>query len=567
MFLIRSGFVVAEKCRDRAFALMDQGRVLASITELHRAKVNWFTGDTLRPSVLAMLVLCSAYRKLGLLWAAKYYAFGAAFIIHRSNDDDLKPLFVSALHEIAECNYDAGEWIALSELLPMLLSSHYEYLNDPDNWEEHKRLQATIYHFFVARAIAKALNGEPVTELLNAPLAATAMPVDLKQDLLSPSIDQSEFERLTQPQIREKVQQELFGVPLSETGTERVYAWTALGIEWRVTCANVHRTVAQVEQLVAVLQIALADLAHRDLCLLPTKVALTAEVGSILRAKLEGVPDNSESGMKVTLPDTSDADPSAMDSMQEDVWKITLAILSYCSCLSNKDFFRALDSAFQDGLTSKLFIVRPYSELFLQFSDTADFEKKRSTWLGPPDADAYVMRTAPGLRWLDSPGPGYTPERAKRAIENRYSRAVRPIARTLDQLRLSPRFQQWVAGLRAEGRKDWWILLVLMNTVINYRARLFTGGKDIPALREYISRAMNEDEAVGALEFHEELLFGDEMKMATSTFMLTTAQVWKLTVRTQTPDLGALERLLNVRYGQGNDDVEHADPFAPPFIA
>ena len=60
-----SGFVVAEKCRDRAFALMDQGKILASITELHRAKVKWFTGDTLRPTLLAMLVLCTAYRKLG----------------------------------------------------------------------------------------------------------------------------------------------------------------------------------------------------------------------------------------------------------------------------------------------------------------------------------------------------------------------------------------------------------------------------------------------------------------------------------------------------------------------
>ena len=171
-----SGFTVAEKCRDRAMALMEQGDILAGMSELHRVKLKWFSGDTLRPSVLAMLLLGDAYRRLGLLWASKYYALGAAFLIDRSGDDDLKPLFVAALHEVAACCYDSGEWVSLSDLMPQILSAHYEFVNDPDDWEEHERLQATIYHFFIARALAKALNGDPVTALLNAPIAAVSMP-------------------------------------------------------------------------------------------------------------------------------------------------------------------------------------------------------------------------------------------------------------------------------------------------------------------------------------------------------------------------------------------------------
>ena len=114
-----SGFVVAEKCRDRAIALIEQGDILSGMSELHRVKVKWFTGDTLRPTVLAMLLLSGAYRRLGLVWAAKYYAFGAAFLVHRSEDDDLRPLFVGALHEAAACNYEAGEWMSFSELMPL----------------------------------------------------------------------------------------------------------------------------------------------------------------------------------------------------------------------------------------------------------------------------------------------------------------------------------------------------------------------------------------------------------------------------------------------------------------
>lgn len=556
-----SGFVVAEKCRDRAMALIEQGDILSGMSELHRVKVKWFTGDTLRPTVLAMLLLSGAYRKLGLLWAAKYYAFGAAFLVHRSEDDDLRPLFVAALHEAAACCYEAGEWMSFSELMPLILSSHYEFLNDPDNWEEHERLQATIYHFFVARALSKALNGDPVTALLNAPLAAVSMPDDLAEELLIPSTDWTRFETLSVPQLRDEVQTEFFGVPLGDTGSTRTYAWAALGIQWRVTCLNSYNTIRLAEQFVAVLQIALADLAQRDLCLLPTSVSIQVELKAIRRAGFEMLPDNNASGMKVTLPKTNATSPAELDDMQQDVCGIALAVLTQCSCLSDKDLVRRLDSAFRDGLTSKVFIVRPYSELFAQFVDPAEYESRRAASLGPPDADAYVIRSAPELAWLDTPGPGYTPEKARTALRNRYERGARPIATTLARLRGNPRFQEWVAQHRADGRKDWWILLVLMNTIINYRARLVIAPNDVQGLRQYMSKAISEEEPADVVEFPVETLFSEEAKMSASTFVLMTANVWNLTVRTRTPDIKAIEKLLGTRYGQATDDVEHVDPF------
>ncbi|WP_230969218.1 hypothetical protein [Nitrogeniibacter aestuarii] len=557
-----SGFVVAEKCRDRAIALIEQGDILSGMSELHRVKVKWFTGDTLRPTVLAMLLLSGAYRRLGLLWAAKYYAFGAAFLVHTSEDDDLRPLFVGALHEAAACNYEAGEWMSFSELMPLILSSHYEFLNDPDNWEEHERLQATVYHFFVARALSKALNGESAMALLNAPLAAVSMPEDLAKDLLIPLTDLTKFETSSAAQLRDEMQREFFGVPLSDTGPTRIYAWAALGIQWRVTCPNSYGTICLVEQFVAILQIALADLAQRDLCLLPTSVSIQVELSAIRRARVEMLPGNDSSGMKVTLPKVNAVSQAELEEMQQDVSSIALAVLTQCSCLSDKDLFRRLDSAFRDGLTSKVFIVRPYSELFAQFVDPAEYEGRRAASLAPPDASAYIIRSAPELAWLDTPGPGYTPEKAQIALRNRYERGVKPIATTLARLRGNPRFQEWVALHRAEGHKDWWILLVLMNTILNYRARLAVKPNDVQGYRQYISKVLHEEESADTVEFPVETLFSEEAKMSATSFMMTTANVWNLTVRSRTPDINALEKLLGTRYGQATDDVEHIDPFS-----
>jgi len=556
-----SGFVVAEKCRDRAMALIEQGQTLAGMEELHRVKLKWFTGDTLRPSVLALLLLSRAYRQLGLLWAAKYYALGAAFIVSKADDDHLMPLFVSALQEAAACCYDAGEWVALSDLMPLVLSAHYQFVSDPDDWEEHERMQATIYHFFIARALAKALNGDTVTVLLNAPLVATNMPEGLKQDLLVPLPEAARFETLTASQIRDEVQANFFGVPLCDTGPTRTYAWWALGIQWRVTCSNAYNTVRQVEQFVAVLQVALADLASRDLCLLPTKVTIQVELEAVSRPKLEMLPGNDASAMKVIIAAEGPASSAQWEELQQGTCAIALAVLTQCSCLSDKDLMKALDNAFRDGLTSKVFIARPYSELFSEFTDSAEFASRRAKPLGPPDGEAYAIRSAPELAWRDSPGPGYSTERSRITIAKRYERGIKPIAKTLARLRRSPRFQEWVASHRAQGRRDWWILLVLMNTVINYRAQHAVVPNDPQALREYMMRTINEDEPADAIEFPEAALFGDEARMAATSFMLTSGKVWHLLVRAQTPDLRAFERVLNVRYAQATDDIEHEDPF------
>jgi hypothetical protein len=102
-----------------------------------------------------------------------------------------------------------------------------------------------------------------------------------------------------------------------------------------------------------------------------------------------------------------------------------------------------------------------------------------------------------------------------------------------------------------------------MNTIINYRAKLETGGKDVHALRRYMERVMYEDEPAGGAEFSDEILFSVDMEMAANAFNLTAIKGWSLTVRSATPDVFAIDKLLNVRYGHGADDVEHKDLFCP----
>ena len=77
------GRVAGGACRGRAVPrpcrrAARNGRPLDALNEVHRAKVEWWTGDTLRGALLAMAFIAHLYRDLKLPMAAKQYALGVA---------------------------------------------------------------------------------------------------------------------------------------------------------------------------------------------------------------------------------------------------------------------------------------------------------------------------------------------------------------------------------------------------------------------------------------------------------------------------------------------------------
>ena len=70
--------VAGDRCRQRAEALQQAGRLLDALREFHQAKINWFHGDTLYGALRAMACITDIYAALGLYLAAKKYALAMA---------------------------------------------------------------------------------------------------------------------------------------------------------------------------------------------------------------------------------------------------------------------------------------------------------------------------------------------------------------------------------------------------------------------------------------------------------------------------------------------------------
>lgn len=487
-----SGYIVAEKCRDRALAYMEAGNALEAIAEFQRAKVKWFTGDALRGSILSQLALSDAYLGLGLVYAAKYHALSAVFLVARTDGDELRGLLPGAFAQLGRCVYAGGEWVTFSEHFRLHLIAHYQWTSDPDDWARQPSIQSGVAHFVVMRALAKVIGGEAASAILEAPLLATEMPEDLRAEILDPPLPVAAYEALTSDEIQARMAKELWGPAFADCGATREYRWRALGIHWTVHCPNDLRHIPAVEEFVAVLQIAIADIARFELCLLPATVALDVGVTSAREISLDEVAGKTRLSYRIELPEKSASSLEAMSQAQGQILSVATAILLWCSALPEDGIRRLLDETYADGLPNKVMLARPYRELFLECCARSEFNERRAKPLGRAQSEGFALREAPELAWRAGPGPGYDRALSLANVVARYRRAQLPVEKTLLRLRRTERFAQWVGERRGEGMLDWQILTLIANAVASYRVPVLPGPdmqKELTALKAMMNRA------------------------------------------------------------------------------
>ena len=337
-----------------------------------------------------------------------------------------------------------------------------------------------------------------------------------------------------------------------------------MGISWFASTENKLSGLPYAEEFIAVLQIVIADFGRTDFCLLPTNVELELIVCDEIKIRTEEIPDNERIAFKIFIPRMEDYNHKSMQETQSEILFVASTILFWCSALPDFEVKKKLESAFKNELSSKVFLVRPYWELFLEFTSRADFDTRRLAQIGTFDRKASPQRESKEIGWIDNPGYGYSKKKAHEFIQNRYRRAIAPVRKTLVRLRSSSRFNQWVSDLRDEGYMDWQILLILSNQVMNFRVNLisptFHPERHTELCKEI--KIMNREETDADPYFPEELLCDPQSEGPMMSSLIATTSTWGLQLRRSTPDIEAIKKLMNVRYFQSTDDVPHEDIFA-----
>jgi hypothetical protein len=543
-----------ERSRDRALALLRQGRPLDALTDLHEAKVRWWQGDTVRGSLLALLLLARCYEQLGLFMAARQQALIAVGLAHAHGSDD-EDLIAAGLMKAAHLDYRSGAWCAAVESYSVAMLAHLAYAEDPWNVERHQDLQAADLHSGYLRAAADFAD----------PKLAARVRAAQKECGLSDVLDETEQlmpDRSAQ-ELRDELIDQLEAVPYADAGPDRIIQWSALGITWQIRAVNTYAHCRAAERFASAAQILCAELAQEDLVLLPTTIRVHVQAMDASRTagreRVRSEPGNDGSDWVIDLlPLIGDASNLDADEVAKELIVALTTVLYAVSLVNWTQHEQTIERGYSRGLPHKLSTGRAYDDCAAVVT-SEHFEK--SDRLGirvPPEwKDVPVPAPVSALAWRNTPGPGYSKQKSEAMIRNRYKRSSEILCQTIPRLANDPQFRETYEVLVGRGWKDWHVLLALVNARINFR--IHTEHPTVEQLmklrrQEPQHQAESENEAPLPPEWLtvERL---DEMRR----FAFATGTThWDLEIHQDTPDLMALEQLLGDRYGYWSDDVPHA---------
>ncbi|MCB0309523.1 MAG: hypothetical protein KDD48_09140, partial [Bdellovibrionales bacterium] len=323
------GFVAAEKCRDRAIAFHDNDQILLAIDHLHRAKINWFSAETLRGTIVASRFIAECYDKLGLMYAAKYYLLSSSYLAFHSKDDDVRDHISKSFFQTAEYLYKAGEWLTFFSFMELALLSHHHYDHQPLNIVEHENLMRVFCYGTIVRTLSQRFwpgIDQPIEEKFS------KWPLDDEtREELAKLIDEKDensyWEKTPLEDIWLQIEEGLSGKPFNDVGEQRTISWKALGIEWEVCFFNRYELTRVTEEFIAVLQIALADFAKDDFQLLPVKVKINASLSESDTIKVTEKFDNKQLEWDIELPQFKGDVPKAIDDRTRSVLGYAISAL------------------------------------------------------------------------------------------------------------------------------------------------------------------------------------------------------------------------------------------------
>ena len=554
----RSGkHILAARARDRAITLLRAGRILDALEEFHKAKIEWWSGETVRGSLLAMMLISRLYLELRLTQASKSYALAVAYIAASKRDETLADLIPAGLLMAASADFIAGAWCSAAELYELGLAMQYELVEDGGDWEKYDVVKNAFLNLAYINACARTVNPD-LAALISAKTILTGA-----QDLIEGAINVGGLKDTDHWESFGST--ELVARPFADLGNMRSIHFSALGTDWTLVTANDTESVRLAERFAAAAQVMLAALAREDLCLVQTQINIrivnAERIWTSNENPIESLPSNDGREWVVRLAPVRNPDDANPQEVDSELVAMLATILREASLLPGVDFSGKLERAFERGLGHKLSPGRPFDELAAAFAEEIQPEIQRNQFTTPWDPHNGSFGAHDEISWNDGPGPTYSRPKAYKLLETRYLNLAKGLRVTREVLASSDEFRPTVEALRARGWLDWHILTSILNIALNYRFQR----NHLDLLSEEGKNEMTEAAFSPESASDEPVPIGlfnlDEMNKNRQIAMLALLNHWDLECHQETPDISAIERLLANRYKYWDEDVPHDDPF------
>lgn len=552
--------IAAESCVNRAKIFYDKGKLLRALDEIHKAKISWFTDETLPQAISAVLAISEWYRELGLMYASKYYALAAALTIDTTDDTRLKFFLPRALFIALKNDYLQGAWCSFMNFSKVVINAHVNFEREPFNLEKHELIRNLLIFVNYVMYLSARLDGnlgkifyEKGYKLFEEDLIKEGLELTSKQ-----------YDPLHIEELRKIFDEQLNGRPFNDVFPEREVIWSELGIEWHVRWKNNYQITPIAEQYIAIAQILLADFAGLDLCLLKSKVIIELDVHEKDRSDI--IPIKSDEGTIwiIKLPKNNEI----FDDILSHMSTIT-TILEENSLLGRNDFANIFLKKFKESIQSKIYIGSSYEAIYRRYISKELFDDCNSIISEVPGSDLiFNIKENESLGWFNEICSTYDELKNKEYLKAHYENLLKNIKYSLPKLLEEQVVRDIIHDLKVEGWLDWQILNVLADIISYYRV---TGGdklkidtfEDLKKLIEVFKKETKKEEKEEGdnLPVPTKIFSKELVKAGLMGLMSSSIKIYDLDYHQFNPDYNTLRYFLEKRLNYLKDDIEHEDPF------
>jgi hypothetical protein len=513
--------------------------------------------------MISMLLISEWYLSLGLTFASKYYALAVAYMVGATTDyDNTSSLLSKALIKVAKCDYLHGAWTGFIEFTDVGLFSHYYFTNEPGNIDIHSELRETLLHLVTIVSITERIDKRLIGFISEYVEKWNIGEVYDEAYAIAKRAQKDKDENKIWKELQEN---NFCGPPFCDLGKHRVVMWKALGIIWSVEWLNNYDTTMAAEMFISIIQIVLADIANKELCLLKTNVKIKIKYDSNDNYRNNKDIIYTDNCWIIKLHKYIDTDhKNEMDAIIKHIFVPITEILLHISLIKYEKFKEILEDCFKNGIANKVYAVRSYETIYRNFINRDLFESSnRAIRERPGKRRRYVYPEHQELELNTSPGPGYSKEIAEKHIKQRYSRITRQIKYTLARLSIDQEFIKTKNMLKHKGWHDWHIIMAIYNITLNYRLRFNEDAQINSSIFEIeYKKILQEKEKVDDIEIPISEFNEENMRLNLRFSMISYLKILGLESRQISPNIDEIEEFLRRKYNYWIDDIEHIDPFS-----
>lgn len=484
----RAGAVaLAESHFRRAQRFLDTEQVPRALRELHSARLKWFGHETIGQTADCCLLLSRCYHRLGLHIAAIYYALIASFIFANAADLSLQEHVHEGLHDAAEAAYAQGHWCLFFELVGPALCVQFHSSASGLSVEKSPHLQWLLQNLPPALHATRKLV-PPVFDAVMREFRTRGMESFLLEGM---EAFKTAADKWSDSDFEAALRNSFTAPPFSDAGQRCEVMWSAFGVHWRLRWPNDYDTLRVALEVTAFLQIAIAELAGCDLDIIPGTLLAEIELTDDAAVVAEPVPDNSACRWRFRVPRSPLRGTTGVEEFRSQMFACFVDIVRSVSAMPGEQFIEMFRQEVAPHLFAHDFFARRLPELLDFFAGRQRFGVVgRHDCAAPLDASTWEPPEVKALAWVKTTHPKFDETTALQQVCRRYEVSMAGLRYTLPRMMADFAFQQTVASVRADGWKDWHVLMAMLNAVANYRVnqRFNPRGNE-----EHYAEAMNDE--------------------------------------------------------------------------